>query len=68
MSVSLAPARYRVVKIVCSCSEVVLQTMKNYKAQYDLSWFRPLLRGNMFFAPRRYMVVKITCSCCEVVL
>jgi hypothetical protein len=42
----IAPARYRVVKIVCSYSEVVLQTMKNYKAHYSLSWFRPLLRGN----------------------
>jgi hypothetical protein len=38
-----APARYRVVKIVCSYSEVVLQTMKNYKAHYSLFWFRPLL-------------------------
>jgi hypothetical protein len=41
-----APARYRVVKIVCSCSEVVLQTMKNYKSHYSLSWFKPLLQGN----------------------
>jgi hypothetical protein len=39
----IAPARYRVVKIVCSYSEVVLQTMKNYKAHYSLFWFRPLL-------------------------
>jgi hypothetical protein len=31
---------------VCSCSEVVLQTMKNYKAHYSLSWFRPLLQSN----------------------
>jgi hypothetical protein len=23
-----------------------LATMKNYKAHYSLSWFRPLLRGN----------------------
>jgi hypothetical protein len=29
------PARYRVVKITCSCSEVVLQTTKNYKAHYS---------------------------------
>jgi hypothetical protein len=41
-----AQARYLVVKILCSCSEVVLQTMKNYKAYYSLSWFGPLLRGN----------------------
>jgi hypothetical protein len=46
VSVFFAPARYRVVKIVCSCFEVVLRTMKNYKAHYSLSWFRPLLRGN----------------------
>jgi hypothetical protein len=32
-----ALARYGVIKIVCSCSEVVLQTMKNYKAYYSLS-------------------------------
>jgi hypothetical protein len=44
--VFFAQAKYRVVKIACSCFEVVLQTMKNYKAQYSLSWFRPLLRGN----------------------
>jgi hypothetical protein len=37
LSVFFALARYRVVKIVCSCSEVVLQTMKNYKAHYTLS-------------------------------
>jgi hypothetical protein len=30
----------------CSCSEVVLRSMKNYKAHYSLSWFRPLLRDN----------------------
>jgi hypothetical protein len=41
-----APARYRVVKIACSCFEVVLRTMKNYKAHYSLSWFSPLLRDN----------------------
>jgi hypothetical protein len=41
-----ALARYRVVKIMCSCFEVVLQTMKNSKAHYSLSWFRPLLWGN----------------------
>jgi hypothetical protein len=41
-----APVRYRVVKITCSYSEVILQTMKNYKTHYILSWFRPLLRGN----------------------
>jgi hypothetical protein len=34
------------VKITCSCSDVVLQTMKNYKAHYSLSWFRTLLQGN----------------------
>jgi hypothetical protein len=38
-----APGRYRVVKIACSYSEVVLTTMKNYKAHYSLSCFRPLL-------------------------
>jgi hypothetical protein len=32
-----ALARYAVAKIACSCSEVVLQTMKNYKAHYSLS-------------------------------
>jgi hypothetical protein len=31
---------------MCSCSKVVLRAMKNYKAHYSLSWFRPLLRGN----------------------
>jgi hypothetical protein len=43
VGVFFAPTRYRVVKIVCSCSEVVLQTMKNYKAHFSLSCFRPLL-------------------------
>jgi hypothetical protein len=37
------PVRYRVVKIMHSSSEVVLRTMKNYKAHYSLSWFGPLL-------------------------
>jgi hypothetical protein len=37
-----APVRYRVVKIACSYFEVVLRII-NYKAQYDLSWFKPLL-------------------------
>jgi hypothetical protein len=46
MSVFFALAKYRVVKIVCSYSEVVLQTMKNNKAHYSLSWFRPLLWDN----------------------
>jgi hypothetical protein len=41
-----APARYTLVKITCSYSEVVLRTIKNYKAHYSLSWFMPLLRGN----------------------
>jgi hypothetical protein len=36
-------ARYRVVKITCSYSKIILQTMKNYKAHYSLSWFMPLL-------------------------
>jgi hypothetical protein len=45
-SVFFALARYRVVKIMCSYSEVVLRTMKNYKAHYNLSWLRPLLRVN----------------------
>jgi hypothetical protein len=36
-SVFFAPVRYRVVKIVHSNSEVVLQAMKNYKAHYSLS-------------------------------
>jgi hypothetical protein len=44
--VFFAPARHMVVKIMCSYSEVVLQTMKNYKSHYILSWFGPLLRGN----------------------
>jgi hypothetical protein len=43
LSVFFAPARYMVVKIMHSYSEMVLQTMRNYKAQYSLSWFRPLL-------------------------
>jgi hypothetical protein len=46
LSVFFAPARCRVVKITCSCSEVVLRTTKNYKAHYSLFWFRPLLQGN----------------------
>jgi hypothetical protein len=46
LSMFFASARYRVVKIVCSYSEVVLRTMKNYKAYYSLSWFRTLQRGN----------------------
>jgi hypothetical protein len=46
VGVFFAPARYRVVKIVCSYSKVVLQTMKNYKSHYSLSWFKPLLQGN----------------------
>jgi hypothetical protein len=25
---------------------LVMQTMKNYKVHYNLSWFRPLLQGN----------------------
>jgi hypothetical protein len=37
VSVFIAPARYTVVKITYSCSEVVLWTMKNYKAHYSLS-------------------------------
>jgi hypothetical protein len=41
--VFFAPARYRVVKILRFYSEMVLRTMKNYKAHYSLSWFRPLL-------------------------
>jgi hypothetical protein len=44
--VFFALERYRVVKITCSCSEVVLWTTKNYKAHYSFSWFRPLLQGN----------------------
>jgi hypothetical protein len=43
LSVLFAPARYRVVKIAHSYSELVLCTMKNYKAHYSLSWFGPLL-------------------------
>jgi hypothetical protein len=39
--VFIAPVRYKVIKITCSCSDVVLQTMKNYKSHYSLSWFRP---------------------------
>jgi hypothetical protein len=46
LSVFFASTKYRVIKIVCSCSEVVLRNMKNYKAYYSLSWFRPLLQGN----------------------
>jgi hypothetical protein len=41
--VFFAQARYRVIKIACSCSEMVLQTIMKYKAYYSLSWFRPLL-------------------------
>jgi hypothetical protein len=41
--VFFASTRYRVVKILHSCSEMVLRTMKNYKVHYSLSWFRPLL-------------------------
>jgi hypothetical protein len=41
LSVFFTLARYRVVKIACSCSEVVLRTIKNYKLHYHLSWFRP---------------------------
>jgi hypothetical protein len=37
LSVFFAPVRHRVVKIAYSCSEVVLQTMKNYKVHYSLS-------------------------------
>jgi hypothetical protein len=40
LSLYFAPARYRVVKIVCSYFEVVLRTMRNHKAHYRLSWFR----------------------------
>jgi hypothetical protein len=46
LSVFFALTRYRVVKVACSYSEVVLQTMKNYKAHNSLSWFKPLLRGS----------------------
>jgi hypothetical protein len=41
--VFFAMVRYRVVKIMRSYSEIVLQTTKNYKAHYSLSWFRTLL-------------------------
>jgi hypothetical protein len=37
LSVFFAPARYRMVKIAHSYSEVVLQSMKNYKAHFGLS-------------------------------
>jgi hypothetical protein len=37
VSVFFALARYRMVKITCSCSEVLMQTMKSYKADYSLS-------------------------------
>jgi hypothetical protein len=43
VSVFFAPARYRVVEIACSYSEVVLQIIKNYKAHYSLFWVKPLL-------------------------
>jgi hypothetical protein len=43
LSVFFALARYTMVKIMCSSSEVVLGTMKNYKAHYNLSWFKPPL-------------------------
>jgi hypothetical protein len=46
LSVCFALARYRVVKVTFSCSELVLRTMKNYKAHYSLSCFGPLLQGN----------------------
>jgi hypothetical protein len=46
LSVFFALVRYKVVKILCYYSEVVLRTMKNYKAHYSLTWLRPLLRGN----------------------
>jgi hypothetical protein len=46
LSVFFAPARYRVVKIMHSYSEMVLWTMQNYKAHYSLSWFMPLLYSN----------------------
>jgi hypothetical protein len=38
-----ALTRYRVIKIVRSWFEMVLRIIKNYKAHYILSWFRPLL-------------------------
>jgi hypothetical protein len=37
LSVFFAPARFRVVKITCSYSEMVLQTMNKHKAHYNLS-------------------------------
>jgi hypothetical protein len=37
LSVFCAPARSTVVKIASSYSEMVLQTLKNYKAHYSLS-------------------------------
>jgi hypothetical protein len=37
LSVLFAPARNRVVKITCSYCEVVLRTVKNYKAHYSFS-------------------------------
>jgi hypothetical protein len=46
LSIFFAPAGYRVVKIMCSRSEVVLRTMKNYKEHYSLFLFKPLLQGN----------------------
>jgi hypothetical protein len=46
LSVFFAPVRCRLVKITYSCFEVILRTMKNYKAHYSLSWFGPLLREN----------------------
>jgi hypothetical protein len=46
LSVFFTPVRYTVVKIVCSYSKMVLRTIKNYKAHYILSWFKPLLKSN----------------------
>jgi pentatricopeptide repeat protein len=46
LSMFFAPTRYRVEKIVFSYFEVVLRTMKSYRAYYSLFGFRPLLRGN----------------------
>jgi hypothetical protein len=43
MSVFTAPANYSVVKIMCSSFKF---SLVNYKAYYDLSWFRSLLKGN----------------------
>jgi hypothetical protein len=37
--VFFAPVRYRVVKITCSYSKVVMRTMENYKSHYSLSCF-----------------------------